>query len=111
MMKFAGNKKSISFFLIVTSMTLVSGIACAQQPVASRMSAGVIMGNPLGATMQYRMGLSNAVDVGFGPDYFGSPRLQMDYVWQFHAFPSRTVGEYFGPGLAVAFGQGISTFY
>ena len=111
MMKFAGNKKSISFFFVVASMTLVSGMARAQEPATNRMSAGVIFGNPLGATVRYRLTTANSVDVSFGPDYFGSPRLQMDYIWQFHAFPSRTVGEYFGPGLAVAFGKGINTFY
>lgn len=61
--------------------------------------------------MRYPLGMSEAVDVGFGPDYFGSPRLQLDYVWQFHAFGSKIIGEYAGPGLAVAFAKGINSFY
>ena len=111
-MKFSENKtvvRSLSFAFL--SMILASGIASARQVTGSPMSAGVVFGNPLGVTMRYHIGSASAIDVGFGPDYFGSPRLQMDYVWQFHAFRSRTVGEYFGPGLAVAFGKGISTFY
>ena len=111
MIKFAENKKSISFFLVIASMTVVRGTAFSQEPAMNHLSAGAIFGNPLGATMRYRLETANSVDVSFGPDYFGSPRLQMDYVWQFHAFSSRTVGEYFGPGLAVAFGKGINTFY
>ncbi|HZK75833.1 MAG TPA: hypothetical protein VFD13_02905 [Candidatus Kapabacteria bacterium] len=92
-------------------MLLVSSVASAQETAVSRISAGLIFGNPMGASMRYPIGPTRALDFEFGPDYFGSPRLQMDYLWQFHAFRSTTVGEYFGPGLAVAFGSGINTFY
>ena len=61
--------------------------------------------------MRCPVGLTEAIDIGFGPDYFGSPRLQLDYVWEFHAFDSSLIGEYAGPGLAVAFAKGINSFY
>lgn len=61
--------------------------------------------------MRYPLGPARALDVGFGPDYFGSPRLQLDYVWQFQAFHSKIIGVYVGLGLAVAFAKGINSFY
>lgn len=90
------------------------------QPVSGKaLSIGVVFGDPLGATMKYRFGQPNgldnhspnAFDVGFGPDYFGSPRLQMDYLWEFAIFHSSVVRSYAGPGLAVAFAKGIHVFY
>jgi hypothetical protein len=78
---------------------------------AQAVSAGGIFGDPLGVTMRYSSPRATAFDASFGPDYFGSPRLQLDYVWQFHAFHSELFGEYAGPGLAVAFAKGINSFY
>ncbi len=75
------------------------------------MSIGGVFGDPSGITIRYPLGLNAAIDAGFGPDYFGSPRLQLDYVWEFHAFRSNIISEYFGPGLAVAFAKGITPFY
>lgn len=100
-----------SFLLFLGSFLVCSAGLRAQTFTANEISIGGIFGNPLGASMRYPLGVSRALDFEFGPDYFGSPRLQMDYVWQFHAFRSTTVGEYFGPGLAVAMGSGINTFY
>ncbi len=90
---------------------LANGIVSAQAISDRAVSIGGVLGDPLGATMRYPIGTTVAVDVGFGPDYFGSPRLQLDYVWRFHAFDSRIIGEYAGPGLAVAFAKGINSFY
>ena len=75
------------------------------------MSAGVVVGDPIGITMKYRLPNNRALDVSFGPDYYGSPRLQMDYVWIFDLFHSNFVQEYAGPGVAVAFAKGIKPFY
>lgn len=78
---------------------------------AKYFSAGAVVGDPLGITMKYLLGSGRAIDVSFGPDYFGSPRLQVDYVWLFDWFRSSSVREYAGPGLAVAFAKGIKPFY
>ncbi|GEM_PF-469374 len=75
------------------------------------ISFGLQLGNPAGISMRYTFNPQRAIDLGFGPDYFGSPRMQLDYVWFFHAFRSTTISEYAGPGLAVAFAKGINTFY
>jgi len=106
------NRNAAPFFvLLLGSSFLLSAGLRAQALTGKGISIGGIFGNPLGASMRYPIGPTRALDFEFGPDYFGSPRLQMDYVWQFHAFHSTTVGEYFGPGLAMAFASGINTFY
>ena len=111
-MRYAGNKNIItSVALVFACVVLAGGVARAQFASDKGMSVGVILGDPLGVTMKYRLSAENAVDVGFGPDYFGSPRLQIDYVWEFRAFPSNVVRAYAGPGLAVAFAKGIRIFF
>lgn len=97
--------------IVFVSILFASGIALAQATGGEAISIGGVFGDPFGVTMQYPLGAAKALDIGFGPDYFGSPRLQLDYVWQFHAFNSKLIGEYAGPGLAVAFAKGINTFY
>ncbi len=112
MMQSARNYKAFGLVALLVFCALVwSKPTHAQLLAVKDLSIGGIFGNPAGASMRYSLGPARAIDLGFGPDYFGSPRLQMDYVWQFHAFPSSTVNEYFGPGLAVAFARGINTFY
>ena len=69
------------------------------------------MGDPIGATMNYRISPERAIDVSFGPDYFGSPRLQLDYVWVLNIFHSQITKAYAGPGLAIAMGKGVKTFF
>ena len=103
---------------IILPILLVSNLQAQQAPHGPQVSSapqpvsmGGVLGDPLGVTMRYAFGSGKAFDAGFGLDYFGSPRLQMDYVWLFHAFPSNVFAEYAGPGLAVAFAKGSSMFY
>ena len=98
-------------FVLLVGFLFASGAAEAQVIRGKPISIGGVFGDPSGVSMRYPLGLFNALDVGFGPDYFGSPRLQIDYVWEFHAFDSSTIDEYFGPGLAIAFAKGINSFY
>lgn len=106
------NRNTAAFFVLLLGYPCLRSVGLRAQTLTGKeISIGGVFGNPLGASMRYPLGPMHALDFEFGPDYFGSPRLQMDYVWQFHAFRSTTVGEYFGPGLAVAFGSGINTFY
>jgi hypothetical protein len=85
--------------------------AAISEPKVKDTSFGLIFGDPLGITLKYRFGTHNAVNFGFGPDYYGSPRLQIDYVWLFNTFHSAVVKTYAGPGLAVAFAKGANMFY
>lgn len=97
--------------LLLLTAFISSGSALAQDYGSRGVSIGFILGDPLGATMKYRLTERNAIDVEFGPDYFGSPRLQIDDVWEFDTFRSNIIRTYAGPGLAVAFAKGITPFF
>ncbi len=98
---------AVSVFVLL----LTSAPSRARMAVHRDISIGGVFGDPSGITLRYPLGISRAIDAGFGPDYFGSPRLQLDYIWQFHIFSSPVFGGYIGPGLAVAFAKGINSFY
>ena len=110
-MKLFSNVRIAIIAVIICFTVFESDLHAQISTKTSAITIGAIFGNPTGASVSCPLGTSRSLDLNFGPDYFGSPRLQMDYVWQFHAFRSTTVGEYFGPGLAVAFAKGINTFY
>lgn len=101
-------RKSI---VILAAALFMAGTSQARSLTDRVVSVGAEFGDPSGITLRYPLGLFHALDAGFGPDYFGSPRLQLDYLWEYHLFNSTLVGEYFGPGLAVAFAKGINAFY
>jgi hypothetical protein len=104
-------KRAESVLLVLLSVLFITVPVNAQTLPSSGLSAGFIIGDPLGITMKYQFVRANALDVGFGPDYFGSPRLQIDYVWEFNLFHSTVTNEYVGPGLAVALGKGTKMFF
>jgi hypothetical protein len=79
-----------------------------QGPKGRAFGFGISVGNPLGATIKYWTAPSEALVGSIGGDYFGSPRLDVDYYWHFNAFSSNIVKLYAGPGLAVGFGSGRS---
>lgn len=111
-MKQNGNRKTVKLIAIVLiSLLLNSGTLKAQESESKRFSFGFIVGDPLGVTMKYRLGNAEALDISFGADYFGSPRLQIDNVWQFNPFHSNVVKPYAGAGLAVAFARGSNLFF
>jgi hypothetical protein len=97
--------------LLLLSAFASSGTILAQDYGSKGVSIGFILGDPLGVTMKYRLSAANAIDVEFGPDYFGSPRLQIDDIWEFDTFRSNIICTYAGPGLAVAFAKGITPFF
>ena len=108
---FLNKKRARSVVLVFICLMLTSGAASAQELSGAGISVGLILGDPLGGTMKYQFASAHALDVGFGPDYFGSPRLQIDYVWEFNLFHSAITSEYAGPGLAVAFAKGVRMFF
>lgn len=71
---------------------------------------GIIIGDPLGGTIKYWFNSQNALDADIGGSYFGSPRIDVDYLWHFDAFQSRIVKLYAGAGGALGFGRGSSGF-
>jgi len=97
--------------LIIVSILFTCGISRAQEQDYKKLSYGINLGDPLGATLKYKTSASTAFAFGFGPDYFGSPRLNIDYIRQFAAFRSSIVKAYMGPGLAIAFAKGATMFF
>jgi hypothetical protein len=78
----------------------------AQGPLGRNFGFGLSIGNPLGGTIKYWTASDQALAASLGADYFGSPRLNVDYHWHFDAFNSDVVKLYAGPGLAIGFGGG-----
>lgn len=84
---------------------LVSSAAMAQGPKGKEFGFGIILGEPLGGTVKYWTSRENAIVGDIGKSYFGSPRIQVDYLWHFDAFNSSVVKMYAGPGLGLGLGR------
>lgn len=83
----------------------------AQGPEGKNFGFGLILIEPLGGTVKYWTSSENALVGDIGASYFGSPRIQGDYLWHFDAFKSRVVKMYAGPGVALGFGTGRDFFF
>lgn len=94
----------------IVAITTQSGNA--QGPRGKEFGFGIILGDPLGLTGKYWVSNENAMVFDFGASYFGSPRIQFDYVWHLDVFKSQIVKLYAGPGLGLGFGRpGYSVWY
>jgi hypothetical protein len=100
-----------SMFLLFSVLSFFAVSSHAQGPQGKSFGFGLIVGDPLGATVKYWPSASNALVIDVGGSYFGSPRVDVDYLFNFNAFRSDVVTMYAGPGLAVGFGQGNTIFY
>ncbi|MGE5679917.1 MAG: hypothetical protein ACM34K_03465 [Bacillota bacterium] len=90
----------------------LSGSLSAQRgPQGKDFGFGIIVGDPLGGTIKYWFNSQNALDADIGGSYFGSPRIDVDYLWHFDAFQSRIVKLYAGAGGALGFGRGNGFLY
>ena len=69
----------------------------AQGPGGKSFGFGLILGEPLGGTVKIWTSPENALVGDIGASDFGSPRLQVDYLWHFDPFHSRIVKMYAGP--------------
>jgi len=98
---------SVILFLSGSSSTLH-----AQGPEGKEFGFGLILGEPTGGTIKYWVNPENALVADIGYSYFGAPRIDLDYVWHFHAFNSNVVKLYGALGGAVGFGNGYyGVFY
>ena len=107
-MKFRSIGVFIILFLALSSVG--AGRASAQGPEGKSFGFGLILGNILGGTVKGWVSPENALVADIGQSYFGSPRIQADYLWHFDAFHSRIVKMYAGPGLAIGFGNENANF-
>jgi hypothetical protein len=101
-------KKKFSSILI--SFISIQNIF-AQSPQKKSFGFGIIVGDPTGGTLKFFSNRNNAFVVDFGASYFGSPRLGVDYLWQFNAFNSDIANLFAGAGGTIGFGKGNGFYY
>jgi hypothetical protein len=98
--------KSIIILPIILTILLMATSSNAQGPEGKDFGFGLVVGQPLGATVKYWTAADQAIVGSIGASYFGEPRLNADYHWHFNAFKSDVAKLYAGPGLSVGFGNG-----
>lgn len=100
--------------LIIAVILLAAGfsdIKAQRGPNGKDFGFGIIVGDPLGGTIKFWTGGTNALDVDLGTSYFGSPRIDVDYLWHFDAFRSRVAFLYAGAGGVLGFGRSNGFLY
>ena len=83
----------------------------AQSPRGKHIGFGLMFGEPTGGTLKIMSNNTNAFVIDVGSSYFGSPRINADYIWQFNAFNSDIANLYAGPGVAIGIGEGSGIWY
>ncbi|MCU7495617.1 MAG: hypothetical protein HF314_02365 [Ignavibacteria bacterium] len=98
-------------FVLLVLMTAFSQKSMAQGPEGKNFGFGIILGEPTGLTLKYWFNRQNALTGSIGGSYFGSPRINVDYLWHIDAFRSRNATLYAGLGGALGFGSGGDGFW
>ena len=98
--------KSKFLVIAILALTFSATEGKAQGPGGRTFGFGLVLFDPLGATVKVWTNPVNAFVFDIGASDFGPTRLDADYLWHFDAFHSRVVKMYAGPGLALAFGSG-----
>ncbi len=100
--------------ILVVLFILLTVISCnsfGQSPQGKKIGFGIMAGDPTGLTLKIWSGYTNAWVIDVGSSYFGSPRVNVDYLWHFNAFDSRVAELYAGPGGVIGFGTGHGFYY
>ena len=102
-----------NMMIIFTLMIFIGtfSTAFAGRPQGKNFGFGIILGDPTGGTLKFFTKINNAFVVDFGASYFGSPRIGVDYLWQFNAFNSDIANLYAGAGGTIGFGRGHGFYY
>src|SRR5258708_36092735 len=103
-------KKRIAKFIVLG--LLVFPLLQPRQSIAQPQGDfgfGLILIEPLGATVKYWTAPNQAIDADIGESYFGLPRVDVDYLWHFNSFNSHVLLLY--GGIGAAFGFGSSGYY
>ena len=101
-------------YLIIIILSLISFKYAEAQtfsPYGKQFGFGIMVGDPLGATLKFWTHDNHAFVVDIGSSYFGSPRIGVDYLWHFNAFRSPIANLYAGPGGAIGVGEGNGVYY
>ncbi|MDR3666663.1 MAG: hypothetical protein P4L35_07470 [Ignavibacteriaceae bacterium] len=96
-------------FLILTAINFNNSYA--QSPGSKNFGFGIILGDPTGVTLKFWTQRENALVFDIGSSYFGSPRLDIDYLWHFDAFRSNIAKLYAGFGGVLGIGEGKGFYY
>ncbi len=103
--------RKLIFVVMMAFFAVSSGNLFAQSPQGKKIGFGVMLGDPSGATLKIWQTDVNAWVIDVGSSYFGSPRVDVDYLWHFNAFHSSTASLYAGPGGTIGFGRGHGFWY
>ncbi len=104
-------KRNMIAIVIVLIFVFNFSTIHAQSPQRKNFGFGVIVGDPTGGTLKFFTQRNNAFVIDFGASYFGSPRIGVDYLWQFNAFNSDIANLYAGSGGTIGFGRGDGFYY
>ncbi len=101
------------YLILITVVLTFSGLSEAQtySPGGKEFGFGIMVGDPLGATLKFWSQKDKAFVVDVGASYFGSPRIGVDYLWHFNAFNSPIANLYAGPGGVIGVGEGNGFWY
>ena len=101
------------YTILIITLLMISGLSEAQSysPNGKEFGFGIMVGDPLGATLKFWTQRDNAFVVDVGSSYFGSPRIGVDYLWHFNAFKSPIANLYAGPGGVIGIGEGNGFWY
>lgn len=80
-------------------------------PNGKEFGFGIMVGDPIGATLKFWTPGAHAFVVDVGASYFGSPRIGVDYLWHFNAFRDQMFNLYAGPGGVLGVGEGNGFWY
>lgn len=102
-------KKIVIFFGLI--LIAYFSNTYAQSPEGKKFGFGIMGGDPTGGTAKFWMNDINAIDVDLGSSYFGSPRINVDYMWHFYPFDTRIANLYAGAGGSLGFGKNSGFYY
>jgi hypothetical protein len=96
----------ISYCALIVLFSGISSSSFAQGQGGRDFGFGLILGDPTGGTVKFWLNKENAIVGDIGADYFGAPRIDIDYLWHFYSFRSTVTSIYAGIGGVVGVGQG-----
>lgn len=102
--------KNILFIVLILT-GIITNNAYSQSPGSKNFGFGIILGDPTGLTLKYWTQRDNALVFDLGASYFGSPRIDVDYLWHFDAFRSNIAKLYAGFGGVLGIGEGKGLYY
>lgn len=102
--------KNILFVILIITGTITNN-SYSQSPESKNFGFGILLGDPTGVTLKFWTQKENALVFDIGASYFGSPRIDIDYLWHFDAFRSNIAKLYAGLGGVLGIGEGKGFYY